>query len=119
MGVELNDSLTRRSNQAYIGWLKHYEALYFSLPNLPYSRILPALLGTVEGPAQLVCHDWNPERFLDRPGGRHIQEKHGLDAELLHIASTSRAIQSMLAGELAIAYQDALTGANAPEQRPN
>jgi NitT/TauT family transport system substrate-binding protein len=48
-----------------------------------------------------------------------IFKRNGLDVELLHIPSSSRAIQSMLAGELAISYQDArntlqaaLTGAN-------
>ncbi len=48
-----------------------------------------------------------------------IFKKNGLDVELLHIPSSSRAIQTMLAGELAISYGDgrntlqaALTGAS-------
>jgi NitT/TauT family transport system substrate-binding protein len=46
-------------------------------------------------------------------------KKHGLDVELLHIPSSSRIIQTMLAGEIAISYVDgrntiqaALTGAD-------
>ncbi len=48
-----------------------------------------------------------------------IFKKNGLDVELLHIPSSSRAIQAMLAGEIAISYGDGrntvqanLTGAN-------
>jgi ABC-type nitrate/sulfonate/bicarbonate transport system substrate-binding protein len=33
-------------------------------------------------------------------------KKHGLDVELLHIPATSRAIQTMLAGEIAFSYTD-------------
>ncbi|MBM4260682.1 MAG: hypothetical protein FJ145_04475 [Deltaproteobacteria bacterium] len=36
-------------------------------------------------------------------------KKHGLDVELLHIASSSRGIQAILAGEIAFSYMD---GAN-------
>jgi len=35
-----------------------------------------------------------------------IFKKNGLEVELLHIPSSSRAIQTMLAGELAISYVD-------------
>src|SRR5215470_8089313 len=35
-----------------------------------------------------------------------IFKKNGLDAELLHIPSSSRAIQTMLAGEIAVSYLD-------------
>lgn len=48
-----------------------------------------------------------------------IFKKNGLEVELIHIPSSSRAIQTMLAGEIAISYGDArntvqavLTGAN-------
>ena len=35
-----------------------------------------------------------------------IFKKNGLDVELLHIPSSSRAIQTMLAGEIAVSYLD-------------
>jgi NitT/TauT family transport system substrate-binding protein len=33
-------------------------------------------------------------------------KKHGLDVELIHIPSSSRAIQAILAGEIAISFMD-------------
>ena len=40
-------------------------------------------------------------------------KKHGLDLELIHIASTSRAIQSMLSGEIHYTTADALNSIQA------
>src|SRR5258706_15843224 len=40
-------------------------------------------------------------------------KKHGLDVELLHIASTSKAIQSMVAGEIQFTTADALNSIQA------
>jgi len=42
-----------------------------------------------------------------------IFKKNGLDVELIHIPSSSRAIQTMLAGEIAISYGDARNTAQA------
>src|SRR5260370_39935617 len=40
-------------------------------------------------------------------------KKNGLDVELIHIPSTSRAIQVMLAGEMAFSYTDGRTAVQA------
>src|ERR1700758_3417526 len=40
-------------------------------------------------------------------------KKNGLDVELIHIPSTSRAIQAMLAGEMAYSYTDGRTAVQA------
>ncbi|MET0500278.1 MAG: ABC transporter substrate-binding protein [Candidatus Binatia bacterium] len=40
-------------------------------------------------------------------------KRHGLDVELIHIPSTSRAIQAMLAGEMAFSYTDGRTAVQA------
>ena len=40
-------------------------------------------------------------------------KKHGLDVELIHIASSSRGIQAILAGEIAFSYMDGSNAAQA------
>jgi ABC-type nitrate/sulfonate/bicarbonate transport system substrate-binding protein len=45
--------------------------------------------------------------------GEGLFKKHGLDIELIHIASTSKAIQSMLAGEIQFTTADALNSIQA------
>src|SRR5258706_7401534 len=45
--------------------------------------------------------------------GEGLFKKHGLDVELIHIASTSKAIQSMVAGEIQFTTADALNSIQA------
>ena len=77
---------------------------------VPRDRL--ALRGPDESSALLDILRQQHERQLGCPRGRTFQEN-GLDVELIHIPSTSRAIQAMLAGEMAFSYTDGRTAVQA------
>lgn len=110
--------LTRLSVSGMSRWaIRHMKGYSMQIPGIvSIVLFMMALAGVVEAQTP-VRINWTAvtgaQSGMFMAKQENLFKKHGLDVELIHISSSSRAIQAILAGEIAFSFMDGNNAAQA------